>query len=201
MYTTTHVLTALIVCFLLKERFSRRNLALFTLGSFLPDLDHLYMHRFLMHNVFFLIASSAISRSPALTLGILLHFLEDALSSNLNTLLHPLALMDFGLNQSWLYSAEANFAVAGLFLTALLFREKLILERRDKLSLAKFGLMLLGSLSFGTGKAATLILGHSNIYIIQCGRFAGAFLLLFGTFALEGFVKRLYSWLSDWHER
>jgi len=101
MYTVTHVLTALIICLLLRGRLPWRSLFLFVLGSFLPDLDHLYMHRFLLHNLFFLLMSLAISRLLlkffALPLGVLLLFLEDMLASDFNTLLYPLTLIDIGL--------------------------------------------------------------------------------------------------------
>jgi len=46
-------------------------------------------------------ASLAVSRyflkSFALPLGVLLHFVEDMLASDFNTLLHPIAIIDTGL--------------------------------------------------------------------------------------------------------
>lgn len=182
MYTTTHILTALIICFLLPRRFSRKDLALFALGSFLPDIDHLYMHRFLFHNVFFLAAATIISRSQFLALGISLHFLEDFAASTLSTLFYPVALIDLGLNQTWLYSNEANLTVVGLFLANLILRERLLIEKRGKTDLTRFGLMLLGSMAFSTGKLATVTIGFSNPYIIESGRFIGVLLLVAGAF-------------------
>lgn len=185
MYTCTHVVTALILCSLLRNMFSRRTLFLFALGSFPPDIDHLYMHRFLFHNVFFVVAISAISRSPALTLGILLHLFEDFVASTLDTLVYPLARIELGLNWSWLYSAQANLIIAVLFLSILLFREGFILRRRGKGDLLRLFTMLLGSLSFGAGSTSTILFGYISTMLVELARFLGTALLLIGFFSDE----------------
>lgn len=115
------------------------------------------------------------------------------MASNFNTLLYPLFLVDLGLDQTWLYSPKVNFTIVSLFLITLVFIEKLILKKRNKLAIAKLSLMLIGSMSFGTNRLAVLILGYSNFYIVELGRFLGVFLLLFGAFVLEGIVIRLSS--------
>ncbi|MGQ9468437.1 MAG: hypothetical protein ACUVTD_01205 [Nitrososphaerales archaeon] len=182
MYITTHILTALMICFLLPRRFPKKDLALFALGSLLPDIDHLYMHRFLFYNIFFLATATIISRSQLLALGISLHLLEDFAASKLSTLFYPIAVVDLGLNQTWLYSNEVNLTVVGLFLTTLILRERLLIEKRSKIDLTRFGLMLIGSMAFAAGRLATVTIGYSNSYIIESGRFIGAFFLLAGAF-------------------
>ena len=182
MYTVTHVLTALIICLLLKDKFPQQSLFLFALGSFLPDVDHLYMHRFLLHNIFFLLASLTASRillkSLALPLGVLLHFLEDMLASNFNTLLYPITVIDLDLELWWLYSAWFNIVITLLFASLLILKEKIILERRNLQDNIRFTLMMLASLSFGTPKASEILLGYVSPILVEAARFASVTILL-----------------------
>ena len=186
MYTVTHVLTALIICILVRGRFSRQGLLLFALGSFLPDLDHLYMHRYLLHNIFFLMASLAVSRyflkSFALPLGVLLHFVEDMLASDFNTLLYPIAIIDTGLELWWLYSAWFNFAVVTLFILFLVLREGFILRRRSLQDATRFVLMVLASLSFCSAKASEILLGYVEPVVVEGARFASTTIILASCF-------------------
>jgi len=182
MYTVTHVLTALIICLLLRGRLPQRSLLLFALGSFLPDIDHLYMHRFLLHSIFFLLSSLAVSRlllkSFALTLGVLLHFLEDMLASNFNTLLYPITLIDLGLGLWWLYSTWFNLAVTLLFASLLILREGMILKHRTLQDVIRFTLMMLASISFGSAKASEILLGYVDPILVEGARFTSVTILL-----------------------
>jgi len=184
MWTTTHVATALMICSLLGQRTSRRNKFLFSLGSFLPDLDHLYepLHRFLFHNVFFLASSAAMSRSLPLTLGITLHFFEDALASNFNTLFYPLALIDLGLGFGWLYSAQFNILIGIAYLLILVFREGLISRYRDTCSWMRLFLASLGIASFTGTRVSEMLFDNVNIAIIECSRLLGSALLILSYF-------------------
>jgi hypothetical protein len=85
-----------------------------------------YISSFSRTSSFFLTASAIVSRSLPLTLGILLHFFEDALASNLNTLLYPLALINLGLELGWLYSVQFNIFIGATYLLILVFKEGLI---------------------------------------------------------------------------
>ena len=155
---------------------------MFALGSFLPDLDHLYMHRFLLHNIFFLLTSLAVShlllKSFALPLGVLLHFLEDMLASDFNTLLYPLTFIDIGLGLWWLYSTWFNVAVALLFAFLLMLKEGMILKRRTLQDIIRFTLMMLASISFGSAKASEILLGYVDPIIVEGARFASVAILL-----------------------
>jgi len=126
MWTITHTVIALIICSLLGSRVSRKGRFLFSLGSVLHDLNismNPYISSFSITSSFFLTASAIVSRSLPLTLGILLHFFEDALASNLNTLLYPLALINFGLELGWLYSVQFNIFIGATYLLILVFKE------------------------------------------------------------------------------
>ena len=140
------------------------------------------MHRFLLHNIFFLLSSLAISRfllkSFALTLGVLLHFLEDMLASNFNTLLYPITIIDLGLGLRWLYSAWFNVAVTLLFASLLILREEIILKHRVLQDIIRFTLMMLASISFGSAKASEILLGYVDPIIVEGARFASVAILL-----------------------
>jgi hypothetical protein len=184
MWTVTHITTALIICSLLGSRISRKGKLLFSLGSLLPDLDHLYepLHRFLFHNIFFLTASAIVSRSLPLTLGILLHFFEDALASNLNTLLYPLALIDLGLGLGWLYSAQFNIFIGAIYLLILVFKEGLISRYRDAYSWIRLLLAFLGIMSFAGARISEIFFGNVNLAIVECSRFLGSAVLMLSYF-------------------
>ena len=172
----------MIICLLLRGRLPQRSLLLFALGSFLPDIDHLYMHRSLLHNIFFLLSSLAVShlllKSFAPPLGVLLHFLEDMLASNFNTLLYPITLIDVGLGLWWLYSAWFNLAVVLLFASLLILREGIILKRRTLQDIIRFTLMMLASISFGSAKASEILLGYIDPVLVEGARFASVTILL-----------------------
>ena len=76
MYTVTHLTLALVLSSLFRSRYPHRALFLFVLG-FLPDVEHLYMHRFLFHNILFLAIYTALFR--VLSLGVAFHFFDDFL--------------------------------------------------------------------------------------------------------------------------
>jgi len=185
MWTVTHVATALIICSLLGSRLSHKSKLLFSLGSLLPDLDHLYepLHRFLFHNAFFLAASAAASRSLPLTLGVALHFFEDALASNFNTFFYPLALVDLGLGLSWLYSAHFNFLIGMTYLLAVLvLREGLVLRYRGARSWIRLLLALSGVMSFASARASEVLFGDVSVVVVECSRFLGSAALMLSYF-------------------
>jgi len=184
MWTVTHIVTALIICSLLGSRISRKSKLLFSLGSLLPDLDHFYepLHRFLFHNVFFLAASAAAFRSLPLALGIMLHFFEDSLASNFNTLLYPLALINLGLGLGWLYSAQFNTLIGIIYLLILVFKEGLILRYRDICSWTRLFLAFLGIASFTGATASEILFGNVNIAVVECSRFLGSAVLMLSYF-------------------
>ena len=184
MYTVTHLLLALMISSLLRTKFFRRTLFLFSLGAFLPDLDHIYMHRYLLHNVFFLAVCLAISR--ALGLGATFHLLGDFLASDLNTLLYPITLIDVGLRLWWLYSAWFNLAIAVIFASVLMLREGMILKHRSLQDIIRFALMVLASMSFASAKASEILLGYVNPILVEGARFAGVAILLIAYFKRRG---------------
>ena len=57
------------------------------------------------------------------------------------------------------YSAEANLTIVTLFLIMLIVRDRLLAEKKDIASIARLGLMRIGSLSFGADKLPTILLG------------------------------------------
>ena len=144
------------------------------------------MHRFLFHNVFFLVASLAISRSLALTLSVLFHFFEDMFTSRFGTLLYPypLYLVDLGLDQSGLYSAQFKHRRCRR-IPANSIASRGIANREEGVNdVAKFILMLFGSLSFGAPRLAE-ILDHISQLIVKMCRFTGVFLFLVRAFVFE----------------
>jgi len=74
----------------------------------------------------------------ALDLGTAFHFLGDLLSSDLNTLLYPVVLVDVGLRFWWLYSAWFNFAVVIVFAFVLVVWEGFLLRCEDLVEVARF---------------------------------------------------------------
>lgn len=148
MYTVTRLLLALMLSSFFRAKNSRRILLLFSLDAFLPDLDYLYTHMYLLHNIFSLALSTAISR--ALGLGVAFHLLGDFLASNLNTLLYPVTLIDTGLGR--LYSAWFNVAIVLLFAFLLVLREGIILRHRVLLEITRFTLMMLAFTSLGSAR-------------------------------------------------
>jgi len=183
MWTVTHVATALLICSFLGSKVSRRDKILFVLGSLLPDLDHIYepYHRYLFHNIFFLIFIIIIFRSWAITSGVILHFSEDFLASDLNTLLYPVAVVDIGFKWSWLYSAQFNILIGIIYLITLIFKEDL-LRNKDIYTCLRLFLAIIGILSFGIPKISELLFSIKDLMIIQIARFLGSTILILSYF-------------------
>lgn len=81
----------------------------------------------------------------------LLHFFKDALASNFNILLYPLFFSGFRTKSEVALLSRSKPYGRRLVLSGSMFREKLILKKKGGVDLARFDLMLLGSMSFGAG--------------------------------------------------
>jgi hypothetical protein len=106
-----------------------------------------------------------------------LHFFEDCLASNLNTLLYPVTIIDNVLGLSWLYSHQFNIAMDLLYLLILVFREEL-LKQKGFASWLKPSLALIGVLSFAVPKAVKTLFGFKNLVAVELDRFLGVAALI-----------------------
>jgi len=159
-----HILLGTITYILIdsKIKLSRGASFLFVLGSMLPDLGYVasfvmtgsfYTYpRGLFHNVF-LILLVTIFRNLFLLAGVLLHFSLDLTSHEPWEFFYPVANIKVGLGQLWLDSPLVNAMICAAFIFSLVFGRGFVWKKRNRRDLLRFGVMLMGSLTFLFGNA------------------------------------------------
>lgn len=167
--------------------FGRKKSLWFSLGGIAPDFDYMVsfiltgsmyaLHRYLFHNVFFLLFSAIVGLfQPLFAVGVYSHFGLDIVASEFGTMLYPFADVEIGLAQAWLYSTEVNVFVSGLFILVVILKERYILEKTDKADILRFLTMSLGCFSF----------------LSDTLKFLGVFFLMFGFFVDDEYIRRVW---------
>ncbi|MCD6514931.1 MAG: hypothetical protein J7L07_08395 [Candidatus Odinarchaeota archaeon] len=182
------VLIGLIICQFLWKRIDRRKLWWFTFGLLLPDLDLLFSHQYVLHNIFAFTIITVITRRLWLISGLALHFFLDWLTTDFQTLFFPFAYVKLGLNYSWPCSTSVNLVIIGIFLLSLIYRGY-PWKRNSKADLLRFTMIIFGLFIPLTIDIFKIL--KSEILTTLC-TFLGILLLLSGFFINDEYIRNFF---------